>query len=221
MGTLDVITSPLHREPPFRSVRRRLRERGQSLVEFTMVLPLLLFLVVTVGDFGRVFAAGITLDSAARAAAETAAAEYLREPGALASPSTVSTAGYVRVHSYAWRSVCDEASSLPNAAPGTGGGECSGLPTVVCVHDGLDPNCTNVYNVGGTLPTGCAASAPGMRPSNAQTGGPEFSRYVEVRVCYRFSTLLQLDIPFFGGTLSPLGGDFFLERTRTFTVADY
>jgi hypothetical protein len=218
---LDVIAAQPHANPPRRSVRQRLSERGQSLVEFTLVLPLLLFLVVTLGDFGRVFAAGITLESAARAAAEAAAAEYLREPGAINSPPTVASGGYARVHSYAWRSVCDEASSLPNAAPAVGPAECSGLPTIVCVHDGADPNCSNVYNVGGSLPPGCTASAPGLRPTNTQAGGTETSRYVEVRVCYRFSTLLQLDIPFIGGTLSPLGGDFYLERTRSFTVADY
>jgi hypothetical protein len=194
------------------------------MVEFTMVLPILLFLVFTLGDFGRVFAASITVESAARTAAEVAAAEYLREPGAIPTPPdppSVSAAGYARVHQYAWQSVCDEASSLPNASPGTGGGECGGLPTVVCVHDGYDPDCANAYNAGAGIPAACGALAPGTRPTNVQTGGTETSRYVEVRVCYRFSTFFAIDIPFIGGTLSPLGGDFYIERIRTFTVADY
>jgi hypothetical protein len=185
------------------------------MVELTLVLPILLLLVLTLGDFGRVFAASITIESAARIAAEVAAAEYLRET------SPVTTAGYARVHQYAWQSVCDEASSLPNASPGTGGGECSGLPTVVCVHDGFDPDCAIAYNAGGGIPAACADLSPGARPTNAQTGGTETSRYVEVRVCYRFKTLFQITIPFVGGALSPLGGNFYLERTRMFTVADY
>lgn len=211
-------------ESPLRGSADRRRQYGQSLVELTLVLPILLFLVITIGDFGRLFAASITVESAARTAAETAAAEYLREPGANPTPPdppTVTAAGYARVHRYAWQSVCDEASSLPNASPGAGGGECADLPTVVCVHDGLDPDCAAAYSVGGGIPASCTALAPGARPTNAQTGGTEPSRYVEVRVCYRFSTFFQFNIPFVGGTLSPLGGSFYIERVRTFTVADY
>jgi len=211
-------------ESPLRGSVDRGRSSGQSLVELTLVLPILLFLVITIGDFGRLFAASITVESAARTAAETAAAEYLREPGANPTPPdppTVTAAGYARVHQYAWQSVCDEASSLPNASPGSGGGECTGLPTVVCVHDGLDPDCANAYNAGSGIPGACGELAPGARPTNAQAGGSETSRYVEVRVCYRFSTFFQVNIPFIGGTLSPLGGDFYIERIRMFTVADY
>lgn len=206
---------------PMRFADALRRSRGQALVEFTLVLPILLFLVLTIGDFGRLFAASIVVESAARTAAEIAAAEYLREVPNPTPPPPVTTAGYGRVHQYAWQSVCDEASSLPNATPGSGGSQCDGLPTVVCVHDGWDPNCSGAYNDGSGIPAACAALDPGSRPTNAQTGGSEISRYVEVRVCYRFSTFFQISIPFVGGTLSPLGGDFYIERTRTFTVADY
>ena len=44
--------------------------RGQSVVEFALVLPMLLVLLLGVADFGRVFAAGITVEAAARNAAE-------------------------------------------------------------------------------------------------------------------------------------------------------
>jgi hypothetical protein len=194
--------------------------RGQSLVEFTLVLPIMFLLLLTVADFGRLFASGITMESAARAAAETAAADYLIELNLLPVPDPPLTPdGYDRVHRAAWTSICDEASSLPNATPGSGGGQCSDLPTVVCVHDGADPNCGNVYNAGGGGTTGCPQVAAGT--SNTQTGGAEASKYVEVRVCYRFSTFFGITIPFIGGSLSPLSGNFYLERVRTFTVADY
>jgi len=195
-------------------------DQGQALVEFTLVLPFLLVLLLTVADFGRVFAAAITIESAAGAASETAATAYLDEVVA-AGPNPVPVDGYARVHQAAWQSVCDEASALPNANPGVGGAECTGLPTVVCVHDGHDPSCSDVYNASGGIPAGCPNLQPGARPSNGQTGGTEASRYIEVRVCYRFSTLLAVSIPSVGGTLATLGGDFFLERTRAFTVADY
>jgi hypothetical protein len=199
--------------------------RGQALVEFTLILPILMLLLLTVGDFGRLFAAAITIESSAGAAAEIGAADYLRE---FERPNPLTTDSYTRVHRAAWESVCDEASTLPNAVPGTGGGECSGLPTVVCIHDGGDgssgtgdPGCANVYNTGGSIPAECPGLQPGSRPTNTQTGGAETSKYVEVRVCYRFNTFLKLAIPSVGGTLATLGGDFYVERIRTFTVADY
>jgi Flp pilus assembly protein TadG len=47
--------------------------RGQSLVEFALVLPMLLVLLLGIADFGRVFNAGITLEAATRDAAEAGA----------------------------------------------------------------------------------------------------------------------------------------------------
>ncbi len=209
-----------------RAIRCSRPPRGQSLTEFALVLPLLLILLLTVADFGRIFAAGITIESAARAAAETAAGQYLTELNRV-SPSPIDTAGYQRIHDVAWQSICDEASSLPNASAGSGGGQCAGLPTVVCVHDNADSLCSASYNDSGGIPGGCPSLVAGARPANTQ--GAELSTatppqswpYVEVRVCYRFSSVLQLTIPFIGGTLSPIGGDFFIERARVFNVMNY
>ena len=215
---------PSARLRPVRCTRLRFGHstNGQSLVEFALVLPLLLLLLLTVVDFGRVFSASIMMESAARTAAETAAAEYLREATRV-SPTPVDTTGYAAIHKAAWQSVCDEAAGLPNATPGTGGGECAGLPTVVCVHDNTDPLCGDEYNSAGGIPAGCPSLQVGVRPTNVQQ--PELGAntwpYVEVRTCYRFSALIAIDIPWVGGTLSPLGGDFYLERIRTFNVANY
>jgi len=58
--------------------RRRRRStrssRGQSLVEFALVLPVLLILVLMAIDFGRLFSSWVTLNNAARVAANYAAA---------------------------------------------------------------------------------------------------------------------------------------------------
>lgn len=185
--------------------------RGQSLVEFTLILPIMLIILLLVGDFGRLFAAGVTVESAARNAAEVAAAEYNRS---LLLPSI----DYAAVHKAAWSSVCNQASKLPNATPGSGGGECSGLPTVVCVHDGADLGCGNSYN--GAVPAQCQALLPANRPTAGPATGAE-SKYVEVRVCYRFNTIFEMTIPTIGGPMQALGGDFYLERARVFSVADY
>lgn len=187
-----------------------------------MILPLLLVLLLTVADFGRIFSAGIVIESAARAAAEVAAAEYLTEANRVIPPNPIGAVGYAAIHRAAWLSVCDEASSLPNASSGSGGSQCAGLPTVVCVHDNTDPNCSTMYNAAGGVPSGCATLS-GPPPTNlqvAESTGQKWA-YVEVRVCYRFSSVLRMDIPFIGGTLSPLGGDFFIEKSRIFTVANY
>jgi hypothetical protein len=183
--------------------------RGQSLVEFTMILPIMLIILLAVGDFGRLFAAGIAIESAARNAAEVAAAEYNRN---LITPPV----DYTAVHQAAWSSVCDSAANLPNATPG-GGGECDGLPTMVCVHDAADASCGTVYNDGSGIPAGCPGVAAGA--SNG-LGGSE-SKFVEVRVCYRFNTIFEMTLPSLGGPLQALGGDFYLERSRVFSVADY
>ncbi len=48
------------------SPRKRSRSRGQSIVEFALVLPILLGFLVIAADFGRAFTAYLTISSAAR-----------------------------------------------------------------------------------------------------------------------------------------------------------
>jgi len=47
-------------------------QKGQSLVEFAMVLPLLVLLLFGITDFGRIFHAYLTIDHAGREAARVA-----------------------------------------------------------------------------------------------------------------------------------------------------
>lgn len=46
------------------------RERGQSVVEFALVLPILVFLMLAVVDFSRIFTTMLSVESAAREAAD-------------------------------------------------------------------------------------------------------------------------------------------------------
>jgi Flp pilus assembly protein TadG len=62
--------------------RRRRSSRGQSLVEFALVLPVLLILVLMAIDFGRLFSSWVTLNNAARVAANYAAANPYEAFGA-------------------------------------------------------------------------------------------------------------------------------------------
>jgi hypothetical protein len=179
-----------------------------------MVVPLLLLILLTVSDFGRYFAAAIDLESMSRTGAEVSAQEYVQEISQGVTPKD-----YSLLHQTAWQSVCDEGLDLPNATPGSGGGQCSDLPTMVCVHDGIDPLCGTVYNRGSGIPSQCGQLQTGAAPTTALDS--QSHAFVEVRICYRFSTFFQFDLPFLGTTLTPLSGDFYIERSRSFTVADY
>lgn len=191
--------------------------RGQSLVEFALILPMLLVLLLGIADFGRVFAAGITMEAAARNGAEAAAQEYLQLLEK--SGGSLATADYQRVHQVALDRVCGDAETLPNKA--VSGGSCTMPLTAVCVHDGNDL-------------AGCGSEAdPGVSQCSAVNGGWSTANsgaaplgstplpYVEVRVCYRFTTLFNLT-----DLRLPLGwnlslGEVYIQKDREFTVASY
>ena len=194
--------------------------RGQSLVEFALLLPLLLTILLGVADFGRVFQAGIVMESAARAAAEAGALEYLRE---VDDKPAAYVPAYDRIRQVAIAVACKEAR-LPNADPPG----CTTGPAIrVCIHDtaALDTNCG-----GGSpapIPSGeCAELTAPMSPASTLAVQPTAANpsprgaYVEVRTCYHFTTLFNLNIslPFGAG----LGlGDVYLQKAAVFTVADY
>jgi len=62
----------VHRRRIHSTHRLRVRHgsMGQSLVEFTLVLPLMLILVVAIADFGRIYTSAVAVESAAREAAD-------------------------------------------------------------------------------------------------------------------------------------------------------
>jgi len=207
-------------------------ERGQSLVEFALVLPMLLILLLGIADFGRVFAAGITMEAATRNAAEAAAQEYVQIMRN--KPTGLTASDYERLHEVALYSLCQEAQVLPNrvfvgpssppALSGTVDNPCSTPLVAVCVHDaagstfGPDPYCNGTTDAP-TPPAQCADLSTGWDSTNAQGTGA--LAYIEVRACYRFTTLFNLQnltLPFGSGLTI---GDIYLQRTRTFTVACY
>lgn len=204
------------------------RQRGQSLVEFALVLPVLLVLLLGIADFGRVFAAGIILEAAARNGAEAAAQEYLQL--ARNSP-TIDPGDYARLHQVALEEVCREAERLPAILDVGSDGICEMPAATVCVHDlpallsdpsppppGGDPGCGG--EAGLAPQPGCSEFASEGWTTN-KDGGASALAYVEVRVCYRFTTLIDLsdvNLPF-GWSISI--GEVWLQRDRSFTVADY
>lgn len=210
----DPVVSPdlAHSETPSR--------RGQSLVEFALVLPMLIVLLLGVADFGRVFQAGIAMEAAARNAAEAAAQEYTQ---IVRNKGTLSAADYAHLHSLALQEVCREADVLPNHAV-DGAGQCTMPIAAVCVHDtaAADTGCGSAQV---SVPTSCSsingwsvvASPASIAPTN---GAAAALPYVEVRTCYRFTTLLNLHMSLpFGAGISV--GDIWLQRGREFVAGDY
>lgn len=199
--------------------RPRRFERGQSLVELGLVVPILLILVVAIADFGRIFATGVIIEAAARNAAELAANEYLsRPPGSDATPPvplsapapTGVAAYYTSLHDQAARNVCAETQELPNSNFDPGTGKCIGMPFVmVCIHDSQDTSCSS-ETLGATPPAECSEFIPAPTNAHAGSGSP---RWAEVRVCYRFTSILDLPLVSFG--------TFWLQRTRSFVIPCY
>ena len=96
-------------------------ESGQSLLEFALILPLLLLLIINVINFGSLYYAYITVGDAARAGAEY----YITGVATLGNPNTP-TAAQVRTI------VQNAAASLPNAGS---------LSTAICTNNGGTVTC--------------------------------------------------------------------------------
>lgn len=193
------------------------------MVEFALVIPIVLILFVAIADFARVFAAGVVIEGAARDAAEIGALEYLANPpGDPATPSGQrlstpapnpgDTAYYRDIHVRAAEAACSEARNLPNTTYDPDAKACAEWPAVVvCVHDGADPICGEAPPGFSTGPPECAGlSSP---PMTTAQSGTEQDRWVEVRLCYRFTPLLSVPLISFG--------DVYLQRVRAFAVACY
>ena len=216
-------------------IRRRERSRGQSTVEFVLIAPILLLLLVAIADFGRVFAAGVAVEAATRNAAEIAAEEYVKNPPGdpaltpaqrldAPAPTSGNQAYYDDLAMKAARTVCVELRNLPNTTYDSVSGTCPSWPLIrVCVHDQTASNANN--HCGQPITPGFDASPPGEcttlpPPGDASwdptmTGGGispggEPSRYVEVRVCYKFTTILNLPL---------VPSEITFQNTRMFTIA--
>jgi hypothetical protein len=196
------------------------------MVEFALVLPMLLVLFLGVADFGRVFHAGIVVEAAARNAAEVVAEEYRRNPPApLSEPAPPGDPAYYGpLHDLGGSIACEELRSLPSTTYDPATRQChvaDGDPAtydwmpiiMVCIHDEEDPVCDEPAFAATIPDPECSALLTPISPAMAGVIDGEDSRYVEVRICYRFTTLVNLPI------LSI--GDIWLQKDRTFTVADY
>lgn len=119
--------------------------RGQSLVEFALLLPLMLLLAVAVADFGRLFASMIAVESASREAADFGAMQ-----GKLKWDS--SNATQITQNETDMRArVCTAASTLSDYV-----GDPAGTPNMTCSN----PSFAYTYDVEQPPSTGnCSTQA--------------------------------------------------------------
>ena len=181
-------------------------EGGQSLVEFALILPLLLVILLGVADLGRVFQSAITTEAAVRDSAEAAAQEYIQIDGTTPAPG-LDAAGYAALHTVALDVACREAERLP--ARVLAGSQCLMPVIAVCVHDdsAADPLCDG--SEASSAPQECTEMDETWDPTRLGPGLP----YVEVRMCYRFDPLIS--VPLFDW------GSIWLQKSNFFTVANY
>ena len=187
------------------------------MVEFALILPLLLILLLGVADFGRLFSAGITIEAAARNAAEVGAIERLRNrpDPATCNPLCID-AYYASVHEMVAKVACSESRLQPNTTFIGADRTCPLLPAIrECVRDDLDPRCgAPIAGFADPVPAECSRMND---PWSNSSGGSDISHSVEVRVCYRFTTLFNLHLSLGLGSAINLG-DVWIQRSRVFVL---
>lgn len=200
-------------------------ERGQGLVEFALVLPLLMILLLGIADFGRIFQAGIAEEAAVRNAAEAAAEQYNQylqcgtgNPDPTCS-SLPDPAQYDALHAEALRVACQEAERMPSRVVDLSG-NCTMPIIAVCVHDtsGGDANCGDEAPGPGGPCTHMYDTWDPSRSPDSPTFGPAVDPtlgrpYVEVRMCYRFDPLFSFALGSWGSI--------WMQKTNFFVVTDY
>ena len=140
------------------------RSRGQSLVEFALVLPILLLLVLAAVDFGRVYLGYVNLQSLARIAANYAAN----------NPTIDWTDGSnSKVQAYS-RLILDDATATNCTLEQDGAGNNPPLPTyptgtdlgdtaevrLTCQFGLITPIIKNIFGGAGAIPVSAAAIFP-------------------------------------------------------------
>jgi PKD domain/TadE-like protein len=125
-----------------------LGKRGQAFVEFALILPILLLLVMMALDLGRVFLAAVTINNTARVGARFAAS-YPEAWGG--TPDAARQADYVARIAAEWADIdCDQQSPVPG--PVFGGSMVIGQPvtvTLTCTFHILTPIISSI--MGDTL----------------------------------------------------------------------
>ena len=181
----------------------RKRERGQSVVEFALVLPIMVFLLLAIVDFARIYTTMMSVESAAREAADygtTLGAERWQAP----TPMDVTDAEMRK-------RACVAASNLPDYAdPETpddpDAGNCTNPIVVYCMTAPPDTTCEPVDPLVGN---GDDCENPLREPPCTVT----------VTLTYDFGLFAPMNIEFFGVRLG-LPSTITITRDSTYAMTD-
>lgn len=168
---------------------RRERERGQSITELAIFIPILIVLLLGIGDLARAFATMIAIESSAREAADWGA----YRPGNWATGVDPAVCDPDPIHICTVREMerraCTGALDLPDYVGAADGSTCTN-PTFACAIGSS------------TNPTGSCSSASTCDVDPC---------HVKVTLTYDFSLIAP------GGLLG-LPASFTLDRSSTFAV---
>ena len=154
--------------------KRPTGERGQSIVEFALVLPLLVFLMVGIVDLGRIYTTMLSVESAAREAADY---------GSFGSQKWAPAPAVTNTEAEMLRRACVASSDLTDYA-------------------GPDTACTNPsYSYQLSQDTGATwtdypTTAASASPCNDASREPPC--LVRVTLTYQFNLLVPLNFEVFG-----------------------
>ena len=180
----------------------RHRGRGQAIVEFTIVLPILLLVLLAALDFGRLMQARVTAEAATRAGASWGAGILANATQGLAplfmtAPVSGVKCGYGPTCNIEART-CDEASGFPGYSGGPllyGAGS-----NPIAYHDCAHNYAASTNVVGGTCNPSGTQSNPFLEVHWRHQDGAEFSPSafgpaqvgdtIEVVGTYCFKTLI-------------------------------
>jgi hypothetical protein len=174
-------------------LRRRRHEGGQSVVEFALVLPILVFLMVAIIDVARIFTTMLSVESAAREAADygTFGSQKWGDSIVLAADGTEE-----RMHQRA----CVAASDLPDYVG----------PDEACTNPGFD------YKLSLDKGASWVDYTPALGCDDPVRTPP---CWVKVTLTYDFTVFFPLNIELFGVGLG-LPSSMTFERSSIFPMTD-
>ena len=176
--------------------RNRASERGQSIVEFTLVLPVMLILLLGIVDLARIYTTMMSVESAAREAADygTTLGAGKWQDGGRWTPRSPRWSGEP-----AWPLAISPTTRTPTPTPANGG--CTNPSFSYCVR---------------SSPAVRAAPSTRRRPARIRRRDPPC--IVTVTLTYDFHLLAPLNFEFMGvGTASHRLA---FDRDSTFAMTD-
>jgi Flp pilus assembly protein TadG len=165
--------------------------RGQALVEFALVVPFLLLLLLAIGDFARLYSSEITVEAAAREAADYGAFAAGQWDTSV-NPSQVDLTVREMV-----KRACTAASNLPDYVA-------AGDSTTLCSVDGSNP----LFSFRLEDSTGNAVANP---PADCGIPVTDPPCVVHVTMAYTYHTFFN--VPPYPSTIS-------LQRDSRFAISD-